>query len=580
MRTTTTKIVSFISAALFAITTFSGVATAQAAEIPAYTTTTSNWNVTTLAVGGSAWRVEAYKVDRGLVAWTETDISGLRRRLYTFDGTNTRLLADMAKTEWNDADASFVEPVKGDFDVADGLVVWTMSDTNDREIYSFDGESVKKVSDNSYDDRHPVTGGGRVAWTSTPTSGGAYNLMIKDRSGVRKLASWHVLNYAFSGNIVYWLNQLPNENWFRVFRNDGVTRTVGEADDRPLKKYFFTDGKGTAAWEYSTKQWNYDKRRVYRSLNGNDAALIIQRDVPPNVTRVEDIDAEHVILNVTDLLYTKLYENTQLIDATASVEQTVSRKDAMSKVRFMNGGYVRQREPNVNTGLVFRAPTREDFITLDPIIKDRFDADGAVAIGARVGGGVVLYADGKTDSIPSTVEATDVVAKNGDVVWFEGVGTSMTLKYATRPVLVKSVGVAKTVSGYLVKTSTNSAVYLAAQDGKRYVFTNESAFLTWFPNFASVRTVSAGTLAAMPLGGNVLYHPGSRLLKSAVSTTIYSVGNDSAIHWIADESIARSLFGNDWKARIDTVDDTLLAQYAIGQPVTVDSMYSMTLALR
>ncbi len=579
MRTNLTKLTILAASVLMGASVLAPFS-AIAAEIPPYTNTVGNWNVTALAVSGSAWRVEAYKVDRSLAAWTELDSSGTRRRLYAFDGAGTRLLAEMSASEWNAADASFVEPVKGDFDVADGLVVWTMTDGNDREIYSFDGESVKKVSDNSYDDRHPITGGGRVAWTSTPSVGGTYNLMIKDRAGIRRLASWHVLNYAFSGSTLYWLNKLPNENWFRVFRNNGETRAVGEADDRPLQKYFLTDGKGTAAWEYSTKQWSYDKRRVYRSLDGADAALIIQRDVPPNVTRVEDVDSMHVLLNVTDLLYTKLYENTQFIDATASVEQTVFRKDAMSKARFMDGGYVRQREPNANTGLVFRAPTREDFITLDPIIKDRFDADGAVAIGARVGGGVILYADGKTDSITSAVEATDVVAKNGDVVWIEGVGASATLKYAARPVLVKSSGVAKSVSGYLVKSSVSPAVYLAAQDGKRYVFTNESAFTTWFPNFNSVRIVSAGTLAAMPLGGNVLYRPGSRLLKSASSTTVYSIGKDSAIHWIADESVARSLFGTDWKARLDIVDDTLLAAYTIGQPVTVDTMYFATLAVR
>ena len=567
------KSILFITTALVAVTAllpFPGVA----AEIPASTGATGSWNITTLSVSGSSWRVETYKVDRGLVAWTELDSSGTRRRLYTFDGTRTKLLTDMAKSEWNDAaDETFVEPVKGDYDIADGLVVWTMTDGNDREIYSFDGESVKKVSDNSYDDRHPVTGAGRIAWTSTPLSGGAYNLMIKDRVGVRWLASWHALNYAFSGANLYWLNKLPNENWFRVFRDNGTSHAVGEADDRPLQKYFLTDGKGTAAWEYSTKQWNYDKRRVYISLNGADASLVIQRDVPPNVTRVEDVDADHVVLNVTDLLYTKLFENTQLIDATTSAQQTESRKDSMSKVRFMDGGYVRQREPNVNTGLVFRSPLHEDFITLDPIIKERFDADGNAAAGARVGGGVVLYADGKTDSIASTIETTNITVKNGDVAWIEGSGASTVLKYAARTVAVKSFGVNTSVSGYLVKSATSSAVYLAAQDGKRYVFPTEGAFISWFPNFNSVRTISASSLAAMPLAGGVLYRLGSRLLKEASSTSVFAVGNDGALHWISDESIARSLFGTNWKARMDTVDDTILAQYGTGSPITVGYMY-------
>lgn len=550
-----------------------------AAEVPAPTGTFGDWNVTTVAVSDLAWHVEAYKVDRGLVAWTEIDSTDTRRRLYAFDGVNTRLLADMAKTEWSDdADYAFVEPVRGDFDVADGLVVWTMSDGRDREIYSFDGESVKKVSDNSYDDRHPVTGGGRVAWTSTPSGGSAYNLMIKDGSGVRKLAGWFVLNYAFSGRTLYWLNRLPSENWFRVFRDDGATRAIGEADDRPLRNYFLVDGRGSAAWEYSTKQWSYDKRRVYISPNGNDAMLVIQRDVPPNVTRVEDVDAGRVMLNVTDLLYTNLNERASLIDATPGLQATIFRKETPSKVRFMDGGYVRQREPSVNTGLVFRAPTHEDFITLDPIIRELFEADGSAAAGAKVGGGMVLYANGKTDVVPSTVEAASLAVKNGDIAWLEGSPSAAVLKYAAQTVLVKSSGVAKTTSGRLVKAAGNAAVYLAAQDGKRYVFPNEGGFYTWYHGFGSVRVVAPQTLAAMPLGGDVLYRPGSRLLKAVSSAGVYAVGKDAAIHLISDESVARSVFGLDWKSRVDTVDDTVIADYSLGRTISADYMYYAALA--
>ena len=226
---------------LVAFTTLMAVVSAcmpmsvRAADLPPSRQTVGSWSVSTLARSTADWKLEAYKLDKGIVAWTETSAIGSKRRLYAFDGVSTRMLAEMAASEWGGDSSGFVEAVKGDFDVADGLVVWTMNDGNDREIYSFDGDAVKKVSDNSYDDRHPITNAGRIAWTSQPNAGGAYNLMLKDAKGTQRVAAWHAMNYAFSGKTLYWLNKLPSENWMRVFRNDGnSTLAIGEGDDRPM----------------------------------------------------------------------------------------------------------------------------------------------------------------------------------------------------------------------------------------------------------------------------------------------------------------------------------------------------------
>lgn len=566
-----TKTIAKLAAGAMLVASFGAPIRALGAEIAPVPVTVDPWVVTTLAKDAGSVRIEAYKVDKNLVAWTE--LNGSSRTLYAYDGTQIRTLASFDASDWKDDGNGFYDAVKGNFDVADGIVVWTMSDGHDREIYSFDGEAVKKVSDNSFDDRHPIASKGRIAWTSQP--GNQYNLMVKDKFGVRLVDSWHVLNYAFSGQNLFWLNMRPNENWFRVFVNGGlVNGAVGQGDDRPIARYFITDGKGSAAWEYSTKRWDYDKRITYVSVGGANAMGVIQRDVPPMVTRVEDMNDGVVIMNVTDLLLTDLEHKTSLLKIAGAMQDVIYRKEAPSKVRFMDGGYVRHREPNANTPLVFRADQGgESFITLDAVILDRFDADGGAAAGARVGGGLNTWVDGKAVVIPSSVEASDVTVKNGDIAWIEGKPGSQTLKFATTPVLVKTTAGAKSVTGHLVKAKGVPAVYLAAADGRRYAFDGESKYFSWFRNFDSVETLSGAAIAAMPLGGNVLYKPGSHLLKVASSPRVYVIGKDGTIHWVTSEDVVISAFGTYWKQQIAVIDEGSLADYPIGAPITDSGKY-------
>ncbi|MEY4744107.1 MAG: hypothetical protein RL272_52 [Candidatus Parcubacteria bacterium] len=562
-----TKAIAKIAAAAMLAATFATPIRALGAEIAPVSTATDPWVVTALAKDAGSVRIEAYKVDKNLVAWTE--VEGSNRTLYAYDGVQIRMLASFDKSDWKDDGNGFYDAIKGNFDVADGVVVWTMSDGHDREIYSFDGEAVKKVSDNTYDDRHPVTSKGRIAWTSQP-GGTQYNLLVKDRYGIRLVDSWQVQNYAFSGMNLFWLNKRPGEDWFRVFVNGGlVNGAVGQGDDRPLAQYFITDGKGSAAWEYSTKRWDYDKRIAYVSVGGANAIGIIQRDVPPMVTRLEDMNDGILMLNVTDLLLTDLQHKTSLIEITGAIQDVVYRKEAPTKVRYMDGGYVRHREPNANTPLVFHADQGgESFITLDAVILDRFDADGGAAAGARVGGGLNTWVDGKAVTIPSSVETTDVTVRNGDIAWIEGKSGSQTLKFATTPVLVKTTAGAKPLTGHLVKAKAASTVYLAAADGKRYAFDGESKFFSWFRGFDTVETVSNAALAAMPLGGNVLYRPGSHLLKVASSPRIYAIGRDGTIHWVTSEDVVLSVYGNYWKQQIAIIDESALSDYPVGAPIS------------
>jgi hypothetical protein len=573
-----TATIAKITAVATIVATFVIPANVFAAEIAPVSTSVGPWVVTTLAKDAGATSVEAYKVDKNLVAWTE--INGSQRMLYAYDGTQIRLLAAFDKSDWKDDGNGFYDAVQGNFDVADGLVVWTMSDGNDREIYSFDGNTVKKVSDNTYDDRHPITSAGRIAWISQPSEN-EYNLMVHDQYGTRRVAAWPVTDYAFSGSNLFWLDTAPGENWMHVFVNGGLaTSVIGQGDDRPMTKYFFTDGKGNAAWEYSTKNWTDDHRVVYVSVGGASALAVNHSEVPPAVTRVEDMNDGQVMMNVTNLLDTDLPFDTALLQITNPYMQSaISTAGVASKVRYMDDGYVRMRDPGANSGLVFDSNDGyQDFITLDPIILDRFDADGDAAAGALIGGGLATRVDGQTVTIPSTVETASLMVKNGDVAWIEGAPGSQTLKFATTPVLVSAAESAKSVIGHLVKSSGSPTVYFAAQDGSRYAFVGSGTYFSWFDDFATVQTISNAAIAQMPLGGDVLYKPGSRLLKVASSPKIYQIGNDGSVHWIESEDILVSAYGSHWQQQVTVISATDLADYPQGAPIPDQLSYIVALA--
>jgi hypothetical protein len=542
---------------------------ATAAELLPVSAQIGSWKVTTVARESADIRVEAYKLDRNLVAWTETNLSAGVRTLNAFDGVNVKTLAVMGLDEWNDvADAGFFDPVSGNFDVADGLVVWTKREGADREIFSWDGYEVRKVSDNVFDDKHPITSNGRVAWTSAP--GSSYNLMVKDAQGVRRIDSWNVLNYAFSGDNLYWLNKRGNENWFRVFVNDGfATRPVGEGDDRSIRKYFFSDDKGTVAWEYSTKRWEYDKRVIYLSNRGADAVRMAQRDVPPNVTRIEDVEGSEVLFSSTDLLYTKYLESTSFISSVNGREKTLAREMVPVKARFMDGGYVRHVVPENSSAVKFFGST-QDFVSMDPVNYNVFDADGATAAVALASKGIVAFTSGKSTStlIPTAARGRDIAVRNGDIAFIEGEAGSGLLRFATSTVLVKSNGSVRSVSGHLVKAAGSRAVYLAADDGKRYVFSGLGQFNGWYgADFSSVRTLSASKMSAMPLSGIVIFRPGYKLLKIATQPQLYAVGKDGMLHWVRSDEVAATLFGKDWQRNVETIDSTVVADYGVGSPI-------------
>jgi parallel beta-helix repeat protein len=126
--------------------------------------------------------------------------------------------------------------------------------------------------------------------------------------------------------------------------------------------------------------------------------------------------------------------------------------------------------------------------------------------------------------------------------------------------------------GSLVKAS-NPAVYYFAADGKRYVFPDEKTYFTWYGDFGGVMVISDAELAAMPIGGNVRYRPGTKLIKITTDPKVYAVGTNGALRWLADESTARTLYGADWAKQVNDLSDAFFINYPQGGAITSAADY-------
>ena len=118
-------------------------------------------------------------------------------------------------------------------------------------------------------------------------------------------------------------------------------------------------------------------------------------------------------------------------------------------------------------------------------------------------------------------------------------------------------------SGDLIKAST-AAVYYYGEDGKRYVFPNQPTYNTWYSDFSGVVVITDAELAAIPIGGNVTYKPGVRMVKITTDPKVYVVDAGGTLRPIASEAEATTLYGSAWNTMIDDVADSFFTNYTVG----------------
>ncbi len=129
--------------------------------------------------------------------------------------------------------------------------------------------------------------------------------------------------------------------------------------------------------------------------------------------------------------------------------------------------------------------------------------------------------------------------------------------------------------GDLIRGTTTNTVYYFGPDGRRYVFPNEKTYFTWYQDFSKVKFITDGQLGAMPLGrSNVTYKPGYKMVKITTDPKVYAVDQGGVLRWVKTQQLAETLFGLNWKNRIDDVPDSFFVNYRVGAPLETANEYN------
>lgn len=123
------------------------------------------------------------------------------------------------------------------------------------------------------------------------------------------------------------------------------------------------------------------------------------------------------------------------------------------------------------------------------------------------------------------------------------------------------------------------AVYFFASDGKRHAFPNDKVYFSWFSDFSSVKEVTFDFLSDLPLGKNVTYHPGLKLVKFQSSPVVYAVAPKGVLQEVSSEFIASTLYGIDWNKKVDDISDAFFGNYRMGTKIDTSTQFSVASVL-
>jgi hypothetical protein len=110
--------------------------------------------------------------------------------------------------------------------------------------------------------------------------------------------------------------------------------------------------------------------------------------------------------------------------------------------------------------------------------------------------------------------------------------------------------------------------------GRRHAFPNANVYFTWHQNFSDIQVVNPTQLAAIPLGKNVTYKPGVKMIKFLTDPKVYAVDGGGVLRWIVSEEVVKALYGKDWSKMIDDVSDAFYTNYTFGLHITSSADFS------
>lgn len=125
-------------------------------------------------------------------------------------------------------------------------------------------------------------------------------------------------------------------------------------------------------------------------------------------------------------------------------------------------------------------------------------------------------------------------------------------------------------------TQADSAVYYVGSDGKRHAFPNDKVYFTWYVDFSGVQVVNLTQMASIPLGANVTYKPGKKMVKFTTDAKVYAVAKGGVLRWVKTEAAAIELYGSAWNTKIDDINDAFYTNYKFGTDIVGLSDFNPT----
>jgi hypothetical protein len=218
--------------------------------------------------------------------------------------------------------------------------------------------------------------------------------------------------------------------------------------------------------------------------------------------------------------------------------------------------------------VIARHSGSQDFAVIPscPVATATLSGTGA-AVELRI---TVVASGGCTDAGPSAPSSPDAIPNAAGAVTTPPVSTagSDDQRVASLAVLgVKVHDLIKLPSDNDPRTQQDTTVYYVGADARRHAFPDMRVYASWYCDFSLVKTVPAENMANIPLGKNVVYRSGLRLVKFVSAPTVYLVQPSATLRAIGDEASAQALIGEGWAKTVSDVSDGNFSDYHIGDPL-------------
>jgi len=82
-----------------------------------------------------------------------------------------------------------------------------------------------------------------------------------------------------------------------------------------------------------------------------------------------------------------------------------------------------------------------------------------------------------------------------------------------------------------------------------------------------VKAIPLDQMSQIPIGGNITYRPGSKLVKFQTDTKTYLPTKGGVLRWVQTESVANTYFGSNWNQQVDDISEAFYINYKFGEAV-------------